>query len=424
MVVDAHVGTVLADRYELVRHIARGGMGDVYEGIDQVLDRRVAVKVFRATMPADRERFDAEVRVLASLNHPGLVPVFDAGSIGEDAFVVLELIEGPPLRTRMEAGPLPSEDVREIALGLAEALAYIHGRGVVHRDVTPSNILCQDGRCRLVDFGIARLLDAPRLTSPQLAIGTAAYMAPEQVRGEDVTGAADVYSLGLVLLEALTGQRAFPGPSAESSLARLVRDPDTTTGVPAGWQDVLAAMTARDPMDRPTAAQVATRLVTLPTTGEVALATVTRLQAVRSRRQGPGWAVGIAAALVAAVILVVTSGGGGGHPGDPADAATTTPSSTTPVAGASRSAGRHGTTSTTTVAATAGDASGAGPDAATGPSESDSPTTTSPRSVSLPTAPPRASTTTTPAPTTTQAPATTAAPPTTSAPPTTTAPAA
>jgi predicted Ser/Thr protein kinase len=438
MVVDAHVGSVLADRYELVRHIARGGMGDVYEGLDRVLDRRVAVKVFRATMPADRSRFDAEVRVLASLNHPGLVPVYDAGSAGEDAFVVLELIDGPPLRTRMDEGPLPAEDVREIAMGLAEALAYIHGRGVVHRDVTPSNVLCQDGRCRLVDFGIARLLDAPRMTSPQLAIGTAAYMAPEQVKGEDVTGAADVYSLGLVLLEALTGAKAFPGPAAETSIARLARDPDTVTSVPPAWQPILAAMTARDPMARPTAAQVAARLVTLPADASAdaggrtaALAPVAALaphrrdrqrRADRHRARGPLWAIGATAAAVVAV-LVLSAGGGGGSSGDPADAATTSSTSAATAAVGGTGGGRAALRGTSTTAAPMEAAGASDPDAAAVDDAAATPTS-APRPLTLPSMPPR-STSTTAAPTTTAPPAsTTTAPTTTAPPPSTTTPAA
>ena len=253
-----HVGSVLADRYELVRHLARGGMGDVYEAEDRQLRRRVAVKVFRAAGPTDRTRFDAEVRCLAGLNHPGLVRVFDAGANADDAYVVLELIDGPCLADLLaDRGPLTSTEAARLGADLAEALDHIHGQGVVHRDVTPRNVLCgPDQRPRLVDFGIVRLLDTARITGTQMTVGTAAFMAPEQVQGLDVTPAADVYSLGLLLLEALTGRRAFPGPGHEVAVARLARDPDTTDGVPGAWQPLLAAMTARRPEDRPSAADV------------------------------------------------------------------------------------------------------------------------------------------------------------------------
>ncbi len=237
-------------------------MGDVYEAHDQLLNRPVAVKLFRAAPRSDRSRFDAEVRLLAGLNHPVLVRVYDAGSEHDDAFVVLELIDGPPLSEKLKAeAPMPSEDVADLGAELADALAYIHERGVVHRDVTPSNVLCApDGRARLVDFGIARLLESPRVTATATTIGTACYMAPEQVEGRDVTPAADVYALGLVLLEALTGRREFVGSVHEVVAARLARDPDTRTGVPPVWQGLLDRMCERDPAARPTAADVRDRL--------------------------------------------------------------------------------------------------------------------------------------------------------------------
>src|SRR5688572_5471821 len=202
-------------------------MADVYEATDHQLQRQVAVKVFRAAATSDRARFDAEVVVLAALNHPGLVQVYDAGDQDGDAFVVLELVEGPTLATRLrEVGPLPAVDVADLGAQVADALAYVHERGVVHRDVTPSNVLCgPDGRPRLADFGIARLVDTTRVTAAATAIGTAAYMAPEQVQGHDVTPAADVYALGLVLLELLTGRRAFEGTGHEVAVARLARPP-------------------------------------------------------------------------------------------------------------------------------------------------------------------------------------------------------
>jgi tRNA A-37 threonylcarbamoyl transferase component Bud32 len=258
----AHVGSCLADRYDLVRHIARGGMGDVYEAVDRILHRRVAVKVFRSASPRDRERFDAEIRLLASLDHPTLVRVYDAGELGDDAYLVMELVDGPTLAAQLEqGGPLPEGQVAAIGAELAAALASIHAREVVHRDVTTSNVLCDaEGRVRLVDFGIARLLGSPRVTATSTTIGTAAFMAPEQVAGEEVTVASDVYSLGLVLLELLTGRRAFEGSPAEVAAARLVRDPDVDSGVPGPWRPLLRAMTSRAPELRPGSATVRDRL--------------------------------------------------------------------------------------------------------------------------------------------------------------------
>lgn len=272
------VGSVLAERYEIVRLIARGGMSEVYEATDRVLGRQVAVKLYRVTAVADRRRFDAEVHILASLNHPGLVHLYDAGEHGGDEYVVLELIDGPTLASDLaERGQLPELSLRDLAASVADALAFVHAAGVVHRDVTPSNILRgSDGRARLADFGIARLLDTSRVTAVAHTVGTAAYMAPEQVRGSDVTSAADVYALGLVLLEALTGRRGFTGVGHEVALARLTRDPDVSTGVPDAWRPLLQEMTQRDPQERPTAAEVRDRVAELPasTSGVVAQAPV------------------------------------------------------------------------------------------------------------------------------------------------------
>lgn len=258
------VGSILADRYKLVRRIARGGMGEVFEAEDRQLGRRVAVKVFRSAASGDRLRFDAEVVVLARLSHPGLVQVFDAGEQSGDAYVVLELIDGPTLRSVLaNRGPLPAEQVAAIGLAVADALAYVHGQGVVHRDVTPSNVLCdQEGRPRLADFGIARLMDTTRVTRTATTVGTVAYMSPEQVQGRDVTPAADVYSLGLVLLELLTGQTGFVGSAQEVAVARLVRPPDVS-GAPAAWRPLLAAMTHRAPDNRATAAEAGATLAGL-----------------------------------------------------------------------------------------------------------------------------------------------------------------
>jgi hypothetical protein len=237
-------------------------MAEVHEAHDDLLDRRVAVKVFRAAEAAHRDRFDAEVRLLASLNHPGLVAVYDAGEHAGDGYMVLELVEGPTLRDVLaDRAPLPAHEVAALGATLADALAHVHERGIVHRDLTPANVLCgADGTPRLTDFGIARLLDTTRVTAEHLTVGTVGYMAPEQVEGKDVTPAADVYALGLVLLEALTATPAFTGPSHEVAVARLTRDPAVPSHLPSPWPDLLRSMTARRPEDRPGAAEVAARL--------------------------------------------------------------------------------------------------------------------------------------------------------------------
>ncbi|MFC6321385.1 serine/threonine-protein kinase [Nocardioides sp. GCM10027113] len=258
---------MLGDRYELGERLGSGGMADVYRATDRLLHRDVAVKVLRdvAGNDSDRDRFTAEARTLAGLSHHGLVTVLDAGLAGaaaERPFLVLELVEGSTLADEIRLGPVATDRVAALGRHVAEALAYAHGRDVVHRDVKPGNVLLdRDHRAKLADFGIAKLLgDSAGHTRTGMTIGSAAYLAPEQVRGEPVTPAVDVYSLGLVLLEALTGERAFPGPAMEAAVARLHRDPDIPGHLPGRWAETLRAMTAADPAARPSAREVASML--------------------------------------------------------------------------------------------------------------------------------------------------------------------
>jgi eukaryotic-like serine/threonine-protein kinase len=247
--------TVLESRYRIDVLIDRGGMADVYRARDLRLRREVAVKVLR---DVDHERrFAAEARTLASLQHPHLVRLLDAGTDNGDAFLVLELLGGATVRELLDRGPLDPTRVARIGSETAAALDYIHRRGIVHRDVKPSNLMLDEhGSVRLADFGIARLLGGTAITTTQHPIGTMAYIAPEQLEGRDIGPAADIYSLGLVLVECLTGRRVFDGPPAVAAAARMSRDPDVPAGVPGAWPTMLRAMTARNPAARPTAAAV------------------------------------------------------------------------------------------------------------------------------------------------------------------------
>ncbi len=254
---------VVADRYELGGRLGSGGMADVHRATDRVLHREVAVKVLRETADdeTDRLRFTSEARTLAALNHRHLVMVLDAGTTADQPFLVMELVEGPTLAQRAAERPLGAAEVAQIGAQLADALAYAHGQGVIHRDVKPGNVLLGKGGVKLADFGIARLVgDTVRHTKTGQAIGTAAYLAPEQVLGADLTPAADVYALGLVLLEALTGERAYPGPATEAALARLHRPPHVPDTLLAPWPALLSEMTAIEAGDRPDAGEVAARL--------------------------------------------------------------------------------------------------------------------------------------------------------------------
>jgi serine/threonine protein kinase len=250
--------------------IGRGGMASVYRAKDDQLGRSVAIKVFPVSdeTSADLGRETSEIRLLASLNHHALVTLFDA-SVDADAavdraFLVMELVEGPTLRERIDTGPIGEADVAMMTIDLAEALHVVHASGVVHRDIKPANILLNPSaspttefRAKLTDFGIAYLIDSTRLTTPGTVIGTAAYLSPEQARGDAPGSASDIYSLGLVILEALTGTKAFEGTMIESLSARLVNDPAVPGSVGGQWRSLLTAMTVRDPALRPTALEVA-----------------------------------------------------------------------------------------------------------------------------------------------------------------------
>ncbi|MFT2691187.1 serine/threonine-protein kinase [Clavibacter zhangzhiyongii] len=304
---DGLAGTLLAGRYRISGLLGRGGMATVYRAADETLGREVAVKVFATDSadPGEVERQEGEVRMLAGLSHPGLVTLFDVGDdVVADralAFIVMEIVDGTTLADRMKEGPLPGPEVARIGGILADALGYIHRRGVVHRDVKPANVLLanpeddEPAAAKLTDFGIARLVDGTRLTSTGSIIGTVSYLSPEQALGEQVGAPTDVYALGLVLLECLTGRRTFPGTAAESTMARVVRDPEIPARLGSAWVDLLSRMTRRDPGSRPTAREVAAEL----RTGRAPTSTVDEPTAA-STRVMPAAAASTAAAPAAA----------------------------------------------------------------------------------------------------------------------------
>ncbi|MFT7840221.1 serine/threonine-protein kinase [Saccharothrix sp. BKS2] len=245
---------VLVDRYRLDGVLGVGGMARVHLGWDLRLRRPVAVKVCTATDEVGVRRFAHEARTLAALVHPGLVPVYDLAESGPTPFVVMRLLDGGTLRDLLAAGPLPTGRVRELGARLADALAHVHSRGVVHRDVKPGNVLLdRHGAAHLADFGLARSADATRLTRVDEVVGTAAYLAPEQIRGEDVGPPADVYALGLVLLECLTGRREYGGGVVAAANARLHRPPEVPRDLPADLVRLLTLMTSLSARRRPTA---------------------------------------------------------------------------------------------------------------------------------------------------------------------------
>jgi serine/threonine-protein kinase len=209
----------LADRYALEERVAVGGMGEVWRARDVVLDRRVAVKVLKAEYAADPrflDRFRAEAKHAAGLSHPGIASVFDYGEVGDMAFLVMEYVDGEALSGLLaRLGPLPVDRALDIVGQAGLALQAAHDAGVVHRDVKPGNLLVRpDGVVKVTDFGIARVVDAAPITQTGMVVGTAAYLSPEQAAGRSITPASDVYSLGVVSYECLTGERPFAGDSA------------------------------------------------------------------------------------------------------------------------------------------------------------------------------------------------------------------
>ncbi|SDH52251.1 serine/threonine-protein kinase [Agrococcus jejuensis] len=269
-------GALLAGRYRVGERIGSGGTASVHRGRDELLGRDVALKAVThgASDPAAHERERTEVELLARLSHRALVTVFDAVSArvdGHDSIVVvMELVDGPTLSQRRAEGPIADAELLRMARDLAEALAVVHAAGIVHRDVKPSNILLapsplaeHDFDARLADFGIAAVDGGGELTATGAVLGTAAYLSPEQATGGTVGPAADVYALGLVLLETITGEREFAGPAIEALTARMLRDPVMPPALDERWAWLLRGMTAREPAERPTTDEVRELLAAL-----------------------------------------------------------------------------------------------------------------------------------------------------------------
>ncbi|MET0761887.1 MAG: serine/threonine-protein kinase, partial [Thermoleophilaceae bacterium] len=254
-------GTLLDGRYRVIRHLGSGGMASVLLCQDERLDRQVAVKRLHADSPADTERrFVREAKLGASLNHPNLVSVFDTAVDDEGVLIVMEYVPGEPLSKALREGPLGPRRVARMARQLGAALDHAHVQGVVHRDVKPANVLLRDdGVTKLVDLGIATVADGTRITRSGTVLGTAAYMAPEQLEGREPGPAVDVYALASVCFEALAGRRPREGktPLEIAHSIASAPPPDLREHWPAASPavaDVMERGMARDPDERPESA--------------------------------------------------------------------------------------------------------------------------------------------------------------------------
>ncbi len=252
---------VFSDRYEITHLIARGGMAEVYRARDRLLDRPVALKVLFPELSVDRafvERFRREAQAAAKLSHPNIVPVFDWGEDAGSYFIVMEFIDGRPLSAVLrESGPLESARAAQITAQVAAALASAHRHGVVHRDIKPGNVLItDDGQVKVTDFGIARAVNTEEsLTQTGAVMGTATYFSPEQAEGIGVDARTDIYSLGVVLFEMLTGRPPFLGDTPVSVASKHVRDiapapRDLLETIPAELEAVTMKAMAKQPDQR------------------------------------------------------------------------------------------------------------------------------------------------------------------------------
>jgi eukaryotic-like serine/threonine-protein kinase len=253
---------ILQDRYRLDEFIAVGGMGEVWQGTDLLLDRKVAVKLLRSEHAEDKDllaRFRAEARLAGLLSHPNIAQVFDFRDAAppDPAYLVMEYVDGPSLAGLLHDGPLDAARTMDIVTQAARGLAAAHRAGLVHRDVKPGNLLArQDGLIKVSDFGIARAEAATPVTRTGQLPGTPGYMAPERSAGAGATPASDLYSLGVVAYQCLTGKPPFEGDALAVAIAHMEREiPPLPPSVPAQVAALVAELTSKDPQSRPSSAQ-------------------------------------------------------------------------------------------------------------------------------------------------------------------------
>ena len=325
----AEIGAILGGRYRLVELLGQGGMARIYRGHDNQLDRDVAVKILRPEYGRDPDfssRFRQEAQNAASLNHPNIVGVHDYGQDVAGPFIVMELVDGEDLASIVKrSGALPPRQAARITAETARALQAAHSAGIVHRDVKPGNVMInRDGQVKVTDFGIARAVAEAQMTLPGTTLGSVHYFSPEQARGDQATASSDVYSLGIVLFELLTGRRPWEADSAAAvAMARLAGPPPDPTrlrsGIPADLVAIDRKALATEPADRWSsaaafAAALETYLASSPGSAGAGAPVGAGVVSDATRVDGPGLAgVGIAAG--AAALAGVTSATARPNPG-------------------------------------------------------------------------------------------------------------
>ncbi|CAI9401728.1 serine/threonine-protein kinase [Aestuariimicrobium sp. T2.26MG-19.2B] len=258
-------GLVLSERYRLVRHVASGGMGQVWEALDDTLGRRVALKIMHPNSPDEAvlaDRFRDEARFAAQLSHPNIVTIHDFVDFEGLSYLVMEFVDGPTLSRVLSLGPMGPEAVRTVLAELASALVQAHEAGIIHRDIKPANVLMAEGGAKLTDFGIARPVGGESRTMTGQVLGTAHYLSPEQALGQTVSTATDIYSLGVLAHEMLTASKPFDKGTPIATALSHVQDPPPPVppGTPADLEATITACLEKEPGDRPTAAALCVML--------------------------------------------------------------------------------------------------------------------------------------------------------------------
>ena len=271
-------GRKVLNRYKIEEKLGGGGMSVVWKAYDLVLDRSVALKVLRPEMSDDEEfigRFRREAQSVASLSHPNIVNIYDVGEDGGLYFIIMELVDGETLRDKLRAeGRLPVDEALRIAQQICEALAHAHARRIIHRDIKPQNILItKQGDVKVADFGIARALGGVSTTSRDVVVGSAPYISPEQAKNGTVSARSDLYSLGVVMYEMLTGKPPFAGDSPVAVALQHVQGQvpslrEKNPDIPEAVEAVIMKALAKDPDDRfASATDMLKAIVALRTTG-------------------------------------------------------------------------------------------------------------------------------------------------------------